>query len=48
MATRKYINIFGNYIVHHKLYAFLIYVLYILKNGKVDRTVLYTSYIFLN
>ena len=31
MTTRKSINISGNYIVHHKLYAFFIYVLCILK-----------------
>ena len=33
MATRKSIEIFGTYVVHHKFYAFFIsYVLYILKN----------------
>ena len=32
MATRKGINISGNYVVHHKLYAFSIHVLCILKN----------------
>ena len=34
MATRKGINIVRNYVnlVHHKLYAFFIYVLRILKN----------------
>ena len=33
MATRKGINISGTYyVVHHKLYAFFIYVLCILKN----------------
>ena len=32
MATRKSINISGNYVVHHKLYAFFIHVLCMLKN----------------
>ena len=32
MATTKGINISENYVVHHKLYALFIYVLYILKN----------------
>ena len=31
MATRKGMNIFGNYVVHHKLYDVFIYVLYIHK-----------------
>ena len=31
MATRKSINISGNYVLHHKLYAFFIYVLCVLK-----------------
>ena len=31
MATRKGIHISGNYVVHHKLYAFFTYVLCILK-----------------
>ena len=31
MATRKGINTSGNYVVHHKLYAFFIYVLCFLK-----------------
>ena len=31
MATRKGINISGAYVVHHKLYAFFIYVIYSLK-----------------
>ena len=26
MATRKGIHIFGTYVVHHKLYAFFIYI----------------------
>ena len=32
MATRNGINISGTYVVHHKLHAFFIYVLCILKN----------------
>ena len=32
MATRRGINISGNYVVHHKLYAFSICVLCIIKN----------------
>ena len=32
MATRKSINISGNYVVDHKLYAFFVYVLFIMKN----------------
>ena len=32
MATRKGMNISGNYVVHHIWYAFFTYVLYILKN----------------
>ena len=32
MATRKGINISGNYVVHHELYALFICVLCILKN----------------
>ena len=32
MATRKDINISGNYVVHHKLYAFFIYILCIIKS----------------
>ena len=31
MATKKGIHVFGNYVVHHRLYAFFIYVLCILK-----------------
>ena len=31
MATRKSINISGNYVVHHKIYSFFMYVLCILK-----------------
>ena len=29
MATRKGMNIFGNYVVHHKLYAFFIYMYFV-------------------
>ena len=35
MATRKGIDISGTYVVHHKLYAFFIYILCILNNRKV-------------
>ena len=31
MATRKGVNISGNYVADHKLYAFFIRVLYILR-----------------
>ena len=31
MATRKGMNISGNHVVHHKVYAFFIYVLCIIK-----------------
>ena len=38
MATRKGIHISGNYVVHHKLYAFFIYyALCILNNCKVGQ-----------
>ena len=38
MTTRKVINISGSYVVHHELYAFFIYVLCVLKNGKVGQS----------
>ena len=37
MATRKGINISGTYVVYHKFYAFLIYVLCIKKKWKVGQ-----------
>ena len=39
MATRKGISISGNYAVHPRLYAFFIYVLYVLKNRKFGQIV---------
>ena len=44
MATRKGINISGNYVVHHILYAFLIYVLCIKKIERSDKIVFYTVF----
>ena len=41
MATRKGINIFDNYVVHHKFYAFFIHVLCILEFERSDRIVFY-------
>ena len=41
MATRKGIHISGNYVVHHELYSFFIYVLCILKTERSDKIVFY-------
>ena len=41
MATRKGINISGNYVVHHKSYAFFIDMLCIKKVERSDRIILY-------
>ena len=43
MATRKGTNVFGNYIVHHILYAFFIYygVCVVKKVEGLDRIVFY-------
>ena len=41
MATKKDINISWTYVVHHKLYAFFIYVLCILKIERSGRIVFY-------
>ena len=43
MTIRKGINISANYVVHHKLYAF-IYVLCILKIKRSDKIVVYTVF----
>ena len=41
MATRKGINISGNYAAPHISYVLFIYVLCILKNERSDKIVLY-------
>ena len=41
MATRKGINISGTYAVHHKLYAFFIWVLCVIKIERQGRIVFY-------
>ena len=37
MATRKGINIFGTYVVHHNLYAFFTYNMYF-ESYKIERS----------
>ena len=44
MANRKSIHISGKYFVHHKLYAFFIYVLCVLKNERLDKIVFYVVF----
>ena len=46
METRKGIHISGNYIVHHKLYAFFIAVLSILKKCRAGQNRITYIYIF--
>ena len=44
MATRKGIHISGNYVVHHKVYAFFKSVFFILKSCKVQTESYFISF----
>ena len=44
MATRRRINISGNYVVHHKLYAFFHKCALYLKNDRSDKIVFYIGF----
>ena len=48
MATRKGIHISGNYVVHHKVYAFFKSVFFILKSCKVQTESYFISFQKLN